>query len=118
MSYIYEDADGTWARLDDGELCGPYRDRTELYRSIVGDMIGVPGTAPCCPWGSDPADWMPAAIALAVVYAGSDGRLFPTEDEAEAAASAIVNCGDSEAWELHDMYPELIPAPATERMAA
>lgn len=116
MPELWNDADGTWIRLDDGELCGPYRDEAELFLSIVGeDLIGPAGQASDCPWGNDPACWVPAAVALSRVYAGQDGRLMPTKDEADAAVSAIVNAGDDEAWNLYDLNPELIPAPATER---
>ena len=119
MSRLWHDSDGAWIRLDDGELCGPYRDDRELFLSIVGeDLIGPSGYAPCCPWGSDPASWIHAAVGLSRVLAGADGRLMPTQEEADAATAEIVNCGSVEAWELHEQNPEMIPEPTTERSAA
>jgi hypothetical protein len=69
------------------------------------------GDAPCCPFGTRDIDWGPAAVGLARLSANSDGRVDPTDDEIDAAASTIVNSGDCEAWSLHCGYPEHIPEP-------
>lgn len=66
------------------------------------------GIAPCCPWGRHPDDFHPAIIGLAELYAEGDEL---SADHLEAAASAVVNAGDTEAWELHLSYPDDIPQP-------
>ena len=82
---------------------------TEQTDTEIAEMIGA-GDAPCCPWGTSDRDWTPAAIGLARLYAEQDGRPVD-QDTADYAAGAIVNCGDSEAWELHESYPEHVHRP-------
>lgn len=80
--------------------------KTEIEEYLARDT----GYAPCCPWGSHPDDFTPAIVGLANLYADSEGGEV-TADQLDAAASAVVNCGDAEATELHSEYPDFIPAP-------
>jgi hypothetical protein len=68
------------------------------------------GEAPCCPWGRQPDAFHPAILGLAELYAASEGVELSAE-HLEAAASVVVNTGDTEAWELHLSYPDDIPQP-------
>lgn len=87
------------------------------FKFIYADQNGDPaelsdaGRAPCCPFGSDPQSWGPAAAGLARLYAESDGRRLPTFEELEGAIGAVVNMGDHEAADLHASYPEHVPCP-------
>lgn len=87
------------------------------YVFIYTDQNGDPaeldyaGYAPCCPFGSDPENWGPAAAGLARLYAESDGRRLSTRDELEGAIGAVVNMGYDEASDLHAFYPENVPCP-------
>lgn len=68
------------------------------------------GIAPCCPWGRHPDDFHPAILGLAGLYAENEGAELSAE-HLEAAASVVVNTGDTEAWDLHLSYPDDIPQP-------
>lgn len=64
--------------------------------NIIGD-----GGASCCPWGDDPDDWRPVALAYAKFCARQNGTACPQPRELDAAADAIVNCPTDEAWDLY-----------------
>lgn len=85
-------------------------DYARAYEYWTGGSPETSG-APCCPWGSHADDWTVAAYGVALVAA--DGPL--TEDDLDAAASTVVNCGDVEAWRLHDFAPDDIPEPIYDR---